>query len=182
MAVTAVRLSLLYWNDQVNDDPAVLLAAPKLSEYCRKCWPSNCYWLSCWSEKKSLEEWRAYNYPHPTAVYWSLYRIGRHWAPSWLQRSTWQWYLRQAQRTALAMWEHAGKGKDTSQWGLMVASIFQLVLSDLKLEGWTKEANELETVMLARVKHWRSLPFPFGSEFPWDSTGHEEIYTWMQYF
>ena len=34
----------------------------------------------------------------------------------------------------------------------------------------------------ARANIWRSLPFPFGSEFPWDSTGQEEIYLTAQRF
>ena len=29
------------------------------------------------------------------------------------------------------------------------------------------------------MRKWLSLEFPYGSEFPWDSTGHEEIHTWL---
>ena len=29
---------------------------------------------------------------------------------------------------------------------------------------------------------WLKMPFPYGSEFAWDSTGHEEISTWMLRF
>ena len=29
---------------------------------------------------------------------------------------------------------------------------------------------------------WLKMPFPYGSEFSWDSTGHEEISTWMLRF
>ena len=28
---------------------------------------------------------------------------------------------------------------------------------------------------------WAANPFPFGSEFAWDSTGQEEIYVWSKY-
>ena len=27
---------------------------------------------------------------------------------------------------------------------------------------------------------WTANPFPFGSEFAWDSTGQEEIYVWSK--
>ena len=40
--------------------------------------------------------WRAYNYPHVTAVYWALYRLGRHHSPPLARRKGWQWYLEQA--------------------------------------------------------------------------------------
>jgi len=33
-----------------------------------------------------------------------------------------------------------------------------------------------------RMAVWLRMPFPYGSEFAWDSTGHEEISTWMLRF
>ena len=33
-----------------------------------------------------------------------------------------------------------------------------------------------------RTKTWAQLPFPFGSEMPWDSTGQEEIFLSAQAF
>ncbi len=175
----SVRASMLHWSDAFQARPdAAAAAAPSTAAACRKCWPK-CYWMHCWSEKRSLETWRAYNYPHVEAVYWSLYRVGRHHSPPLTRRAGWEWYLRQAVRTSVAMWTFGGRGRDTSRWGLMVGSIFSLILDDAKREGWDAEVKELETIVSARVKHWLSLPFPFGSEFPWDSTGHEEITTWM---
>ena len=29
------------------------------------------------------------------------------------------------------------------------------------------------------MRKWMAMEFPYGSEFPWDSTGHEEIHTWL---
>ena len=42
----------------------------------------------CWSENRSLETWRAYNYPHVAAVYWSLYRLARHFSPPLARRAS----------------------------------------------------------------------------------------------
>ena len=67
----SVRLSMLYWSDKVDRSAAVAAAAPELHNVCHKCWEKGCYWMHCWSEEHSLEEWRAYNYPHVAAVYWS---------------------------------------------------------------------------------------------------------------
>ncbi|EOD31861.1 hypothetical protein EMIHUDRAFT_231298 [Emiliania huxleyi CCMP1516] len=119
-----------------------------------------CSWNECWSEQHSLE--RAYNYPHVTAVYWSLYRLGRRFRPARVRRHGWRWYLQRAHGTAMGMWEHGGEvfpheqqrvagqawskvgnGQGTAQWGLMVGSIFESLLRDLLLEGWANEAAGL---------------------------------------
>jgi len=184
----SVRLSMLYWSDEIERDgsemaAAVQRATPSLYATCHKCWATCskkrdcCYWMHCWSEEHSLENWRAYNYPHVTALYWSLYRVGRHFSPPLTRRQSWRYYLEQAGRTAVAMWKFGGKG--TSQWGLMVGSIFALVYADLVREGMSELAAELDGVRNTRMKKWLALEFPYGSEFPWDSTGHEEIHTWL---
>jgi hypothetical protein len=77
-----VRLSMLYWSDALNDKDspqgrAATNASAYFSDYCRACWP-DCNWMVCWTEEKSMETWRAYNYPHVTAVHWALYRAGRY--------------------------------------------------------------------------------------------------------
>ena len=108
-----VRLSMLYWTDEMSDQSsaaaqAAKAAAPELARVCKGCWPKSCSWMDCWSESHSLETWRSYNYPHVTAVYWSLYRLGRWHSPPLTRRQPWQWYLRRAHKTALALWTHGG--------------------------------------------------------------------------
>jgi hypothetical protein len=193
----AVRLSQLFWNDELNDEGsergrAATAAAPELARVCRECWraPGGCNWMICWSEEHSLENWRAYNYPHVTAVWWALYRLARWHAPPLATRAPWQWYLRRAVDTAVAMFDRggdpwtktAGGGKGTAQWGLMVGSVFELLLSDLLREGWSEQAAALQRTVERRMAVWLAMPFPYGSEFAWDSTGHEEIATWMARF
>ena len=181
----SVRLSMLYWSDDIDAQPTGAAAgfAPALYRHCHKCWATCrkkrdcCYWMHCWSEEHSLETWRAYNYPHVTSDYWALYRLGRHFSPPLTRRATWRWYLEQAGKTALAMHKFGGRG--TSQWGLMVGSVFELVLRDLKREGFAALAASLEAMKVKRMTKWLALEFPYGSEFPWDSTGHEEIHTWL---
>ena len=182
-----VRLSMFHWSDAFNDPQSALgraatNASSPFSEYCRACWP-DCNWMVCWTEEKSLETWRAYNYPHVTAVHWALYRAGRYAHPPLTQRQGWEVHLRRAHVTALALYnmggdpwsKKAGGGVGTSQWGVMVGSVFPDLLDDLRREGWVKEAEQLQVVMEARLAVWLSMPFPYGSEFAWDSTGHEEI-------
>ena len=44
------------------------------------------------------------------------------------------------------------------------------------------QAAELQRTVEQRMAVWLRMPFPYGSEFAWDSTGHEEISTWMLRF
>jgi hypothetical protein len=55
-------------------------------------------------------------------------------------------------------------------------------LNDLKREGWTEKAAEIESLMKQRADRWKTEEYPFGSEMAWDSTGQEEVYAWCKYF
>jgi len=134
-------------------------------------------WTS-WSKKDAADIGRSYNYPHVVAAYWSLYRIARN-STGLATMHPWQWYLDQAFQTTMAMRSQAPY---YTQFGQMEGTIFLRVLQDMKSEGWTAKAGELEATMRERADHWRTEPYPFGSEMPWDSTGQEEVYAWTRYF
>ncbi len=133
-------------------------------------------WTS-WNLKDAADVGRSYNYPHVVAAYWSLYHIARN--STGLTTKPWQWYLDQAFETTMAMHTQAPY---YTQFGQMEGTIFLRVLDDLKAEGWTTKASQLEAMMRERADHWRTEPYPFGSEMPWDSTGQEEVYDWTRYF
>ena len=76
----------------------------------------------------------------------------------------------------------------------MVGSVFQRVLLDLEREiaaaheagaggvnvtAMEEARDAMQRLRGARMRRWLSMLFPYGSEFPWDSTGHEEIHTWL---
>ena len=60
--------------------------------------------------------------------------------------------------------------------------MFLAVLKDLKREGWTEKAGDVEAIMKERADRWKGEAYPFGSEMAWDSTGQEEVYAWCKYF
>jgi hypothetical protein len=66
--------------------------------------------------------------------------------------------------------------------GLMEGDVVLELLNDLKREGWTEKANDVEALMKERAERWRKEAYPFGSEMAWDSTGQEEVYAWCKYF
>ena len=131
-----------------------------------------------WNEEASEDVSRSYDYPHVVAVYWALYRLARD-HQGLVKHHDWRWYLTQAYQTSMAMTRYA---RDLAQFGQMEGDIFVAVLDDLQREGMNEQAATLETAMRARADVWQKLPYPFGSEMPWDSTGQEEVYAWTKRF
>ncbi len=134
-------------------------------------------WTS-WTKKESEAVDRSFNYPHVAAANWVLYRLARY-HQGLVTNHVWQWYLMHAYRTSMAMTEFA---PGLAHFGQMEGDIFLKILQDLRREGMTGEADNLEAVMRQRADRWKEEAYPFGSEMPWDSTGQEEVYAWMKYF
>jgi hypothetical protein len=133
---------------------------------------------SSWSKQEAESVGRSYNYTHPAAAYWVLYRLARN-NRSLVTNHQWDWYLERAYETGQAMVRLA---PHYAQYGQMEGTVFLLILQDLKREGWTEQAAALEETMRKRAEVWRALGYPFGSEMPWDSTGQEEVHAWTRYF
>lgn len=133
---------------------------------------------SAWSKKASEAVDRSYDYPHVASAYWVMYRLARN-DPGLVTDHPWQWYLTQAYETSMAMTRLAPY---YAQFGQMEGDIFVYILQDLRREGMTADADQLEAVMRRRAEHWSTEEYPFASEMPWDSTGQEEVYAWTKYF
>jgi len=158
--------------------------------------PNYTYTVSpCWDEPRSLQSyWRAYNYEHPQQIYLHLYQLARN--QPWLINATAtlaaqsdgqldglalaDFYLSQSVTTAVAMYTFAGPGSlyELYQFGLMTGSVNVRLLDALLEEGPARYDNytAVANIQAIRLAIWASIPFPFGSEMPWDSTGQEEIY------
>jgi len=133
---------------------------------------------SSWSRKQARSVGRSYNYVHVAAAYWVLYRLARD-HEGLVTNHPWQWYLDHAYQTAQAMVKYA---PHYAQFGQMEGTVFLKILKDLQREDWDTRAQAYEKTMRKRADVWKSKPFPFGSEMPWDSTGQEEVYAWCKYF
>ncbi|OJD36250.1 glycoside hydrolase family 43 protein [Diplodia corticola] len=140
---------------------------------------------SAWDRAAAYATDRAYDYVHVAGLYWGLYRAGRA-APAVLTRNlTANDYLLRAQKTVASMMRTDAAGEhETGYWdlGLMGETVFGHVLEDLRAEGLTEQADELEADMRTRAELWKGQEDPFGSEMAWDSTGQEGVYYWAKYF
>ncbi|KAH6637410.1 hypothetical protein C7974DRAFT_389466 [Boeremia exigua] len=137
-------------------------------------------WTS-WDKARAYTTRRAYNYVHPVAAYWSLYRTARNF-PETKLRAEWSWYLGRAFNTTQYCLSNRGANCDYALVGLMGEWVFGELLKDLKRENMTREASALETTMRYRANLWETQAIPFGSEMAWDSTGQEGVYYWTDYF
>lgn len=163
-----VRKSLFYYD--ANDANA----APYYS--------SSVNHAGTWGYDEAHKVDRAYNYPHVCIAWWSLYRTARYHQD--LTTGSWEYYLDGAYNTIMAMFNKTSEYDASyyTRFGLMEGSMFEAVLLDLQREGWTEQANAVDEKMHARETNWNSEANPFGSEFPWDSTGQEEVYTWLRHY
>lgn len=137
-----------------------------------------------WNRHDAYQVWRAYNYVHVSALYWSLYRADRS-SPGVLNLQEPTWYLNQSYNTAVEITKQYANGTMITAFsdvGLMCESFWVQLLGDLLAEKMTVEHDTLQFAMQARQKHWASLAEPFGSEQAWDSTGQEGVYAWSRYF
>ena len=134
-------------------------------------------WTS-WPKAEAEDLGRSYNYPHVAIGHWVLYRLARN-DTGLVTQHDWRFYLTWAWRTSMAMMRDA---PDYAQYGQMEGDVFLDILSDLRREGMTAEADAMEAGMKARADHWATLAYPFGSEMAWDSTGQAEVYAWMRHF
>lgn len=136
---------------------------------------------AAWNKARAYTTRRAYNYIHPVATYWSLYRTARSYPDNKL-RADWSWYIGRAFNTTQYCLSNEGANCDYALVGLMGEWVLGELLKDLKREGMTSEASALEDSMRYRANLWETQPIPFGSEMAWDSTGQEGVYYWTDYF
>lgn len=182
---------VLWGGLQYNDGPnkygvrkSMLYYAPE--EFASFPYEKNRNWTTwaSWKKEQAMSVGRGYNYPHVVAAYWSMYRNARN-TENLVKNHPWNWYLDQAFQTTRFAFSKKTDRKyvvDYVELGLMEGTVFLELLKDLKREGWTEKAAEVEKLMKARADLWAKEEYPFGSEMAWDSTGQEEVYAWCKYF
>ncbi|RBR13570.1 hypothetical protein FVER53590_08529 [Fusarium verticillioides] len=133
-------------------------------------------WTS-WDKGAAESVDRAYNYVHVVVAYWSMYRVARAYPE--LTTKPWNWYLDQAQKTIMRMYQQDVSYRDV---GLMGETVFGEVLTDLRREVKGTPAQAVEDAMKERAVLWDAQDIPYGSEMAWDSTGQEGVYYWTRHF
>lgn len=129
-----------------------------------------------WTEARSKESYRTYNYAHAANLYDALYRIGKLYGLT--KRAAAQEYLRLAFKTGVK-WFQTGPWRHV---GVMGGSNALNILADLKAEGWEKEYNELLKEVESCNRTFVDTAYPYSSELFVDQTAHEHVYFFTKFF
>jgi len=129
-----------------------------------------------WTEERSRESYRTYNYPHAANVYHALYRIGKRYGLT--ARQSPQEYLRLAWNTGMK-WFQTGPWRHV---GLMGGSNVLNILADLRAEGWESEYRTLLGQVETCNRVFVETPYPYSSELFVDQTAHEHVYSFTRHF
>ena len=132
----------------------------------------------CMVESMANATYRGFNYPHQAASWYAMYRVARNY-DLLATYQPWDYYLYGAYMTSLQVGQ-AGVG-------FMDGTIFREILVALQAEGALNAtiqawADALDKNMAARALQWSTEPYPFGSEFSYDTTGQEEVFVWLQHY
>ena len=175
-SVDGIRMTMFYYAHDLNDNssghfPWNYTEADK----CHKPFGGPTW---CMTENMANATYRGFNYPHQIASYWAMYTVSRF--TNLPTRKPWHWYLHRAVKTAL-MLGRAGVG-------FMDGTVVREVLLLCQAEGaagnvtFATLAKTLEANMRARQLTFASKPYPYGSEFGFDTTGQEEVVVWNLFF
>lgn len=119
--------------------------------------------------------YRGYAYPHIYNTYFSMYKIAKLYPNlvSYIHpRNT---YLLRAYNIMKALY---GQGV-AYNWdtGLMGELTTPEIIQALEDEGYTNEANDIKAKMATKYNNFKNTTYPYGSEYSYDNTGEEAVYT-----
>lgn len=119
--------------------------------------------------------YRGYAYPHIYNTFFSMYQIAKQ-NPGLISYShPSKWYLTQAYGVFKELYD----GPVAYNWntGLMGELTTPALIDALRTEGMTEQANDIEAKMAVKYKNFSSEKYPYGSEYSYDNTGEEAVYT-----
>lgn len=126
-------------------------------------------------EPNTTPTYRGYAYPHIYNTYFSMYKIAKlhpNITTFIHPRNT---YLLRCYNIFKALY---GSGV-AYNWntGLMGELTTPEIIQALRDEGYTNEANTLSGYMAVKYNNFRNTTYPYGSEYSYDNTGEEAVYT-----
>ena len=118
---------------------------------------------------------RGYAYPHIYNTYFSMYKIEKLYPNLISYKNDAKTYLYRAYRIMKNLYD----GSVAYNWntGLMGELTTPEIIQALKDEGYTTEANDLTSKMATKYNNFKNTTYPYGSEYSYDNTGEEAVYT-----
>ena len=120
---------------------------------------------------------RSFNYPHVFNIYLALHVAGKRYGM--LSRRTPERYLEMAARTVLAYFAFGECLNAALEQGNLGDRALTLVIDRLDEEGMTALRDEVARAVTRKIRHMKSAPYPYASEYAFDTTGYEGVY-WLR--
>lgn len=118
---------------------------------------------------------RGYAYPHIYNTFFSMYKIAKLHPEAITYKNPAKTYLYRAYRIMKTLYD----GSVAYNWntGLMGEMSTPQIIQALRDEGYTTEANDLTSKMTTKYNNFKNTTYPYGSEYSYDNTGEEAVYT-----
>lgn len=126
-------------------------------------------------EPNDTPTYRGYAYPHIYNTYFSMYKIAKLYPELITYKNPRNTYLLRAYNIFKALY---GNGV-AYNWntGLMGELTTPEIIQALKDEGYTTQAADLTAKMATKYNNFKNTAYPYGSEYSYDNTGEEAVYT-----
>ncbi len=120
---------------------------------------------------------RSFNYPHVFNIYYALYETGRRYGLLKTRRPL--EYLEMAARTAHAYLEGPHCLNAAIEQGNPGDRALELIVNALEAEGLEALHVEVRRALEPKIRHLKKTPYPYASEYAFDTTGYEGVY-WIR--
>jgi len=119
--------------------------------------------------------YRGYAYPHIYNTYFAMYKIAKRYPNMISYDESYTSYLLKAYNIMKALY---GSGVSYN-WstGVMGELTTPDIINCLKAEGYTSYATTIEGYMNTKYNNFKNARYPYGSEYSYDNTGEEAVYT-----
>lgn len=126
-------------------------------------------------EPNTTPTYRGYAYPHVYNTYFSMYKLAKMYQDmvDYIHPRT--TYLLRAYNIFKALYD----GPVAYNWntGLMGEMSTPEMIKALQEEGYTSQANDVISKMNTKYNNFKNTTYPYGSEYNYDNTGEESVYT-----
>lgn len=120
--------------------------------------------------------YRGYAYPHIYNTYLAMYRAAKTYPSAISYKHPPREYLRRAYGILRALYR---SGQVAYNWetGLMGECTTPELIDALERESMTDEAADVCAIMTEKYGNFKNTKYPYGSEYFYDNTGEEAVYT-----
>ncbi|MDQ0874886.1 hypothetical protein QFZ77_003545 [Paenibacillus sp. V4I3] len=126
-------------------------------------------------EPNDTPTYRGYAYPHIYNTYFSMYKIAKLYPNLITYTQPKNTYLLRAYNIFKTLYD----GPVAYNWntGLMGELTTPDIIKALQDEGYSTQANDMIAKMATKYNNFKNTTYPYGSEYSYDNTGEEAVYT-----